>query len=91
MSRHRRAYNQNNSNPYELSRGRVEQLIQCEGYFCLRQAKGIALPSIPGFNLNTNTDALLKRDVDKYRGKARLMRGLRIFVLMTMRTWINGS
>ena len=69
MSRHRRAYDSNNSNPYELSRGRLEQLMQCEGCFWLRQAKGIAPPSIPGFNLNTNTDTLLKRDADKYRGK----------------------
>ena len=32
--------------------------------------KGNSAPSIPGFNLNTNTDTLLKRDADKYRGKA---------------------
>ena len=67
--RHRGAYDPYNSSPYELSRGRIEQLIKCEGCFWLRQAKGINPPSMPGFNLNTNTDTLLKRDADKYRGK----------------------
>lgn len=69
MTRHRKAYNPENTNPYELSRGRIEQLMKCEGCFWLRQVKGINPPGMPGFNLNTNTDTLLKRDADKYRGK----------------------
>ncbi|MDG1004020.1 MAG: hypothetical protein P8N58_04005 [Emcibacteraceae bacterium] len=33
------------------------------------RAKGVHFPGMPGFNLNTNTDTLLKRDFDQYRGK----------------------
>jgi len=67
--RHQKAYNPDNPNPYELARGRIEQLIKCEGCFWLRQAKGINPPSIAGYNLNSNTDTLLKKDADRYRGK----------------------
>ena len=69
MARHRGQYKPENENPYELSRGKVETFIRCPACFWLDRAKGVHFPSMPGFNLNTNTDTLLKRDFDQYRGK----------------------
>tara|TARA_Y100001960_G_scaffold276201_1_gene306216 strand:- start:553 stop:1347 length:795 start_codon:yes stop_codon:yes gene_type:complete len=67
MARHRGKYDPNNSNPYELSRSRIENFVQCPACFYLQQVKGIKYPSIPGFNINEATDVLLKRDFDTHR------------------------
>ena len=45
------------------------EMIKCEACFWLEKVKGIKTPSMPGFNLNTNTDTLLKKDFDAVRGK----------------------
>ena len=69
MTRHRGTFKPNHPAPYELSRSRVENFIQCEACFWLDRAKGVKFPGIPSFLLNTNTDTLLKKDFDQYRGK----------------------
>ena len=69
MSRYRRAYKPNNSNPYELSRGRVENYLQCKACFWLTQVKGVKPPDFPSFTINTTTDILLKRDADATQGE----------------------
>ena len=69
MPRHRGKYNPVNPEPYELSRSKIEAFIKCRACFWLEKAAGIKFPSIPGFLLNTNTDTLLKKDFDQYRGK----------------------
>ena len=68
MARHRGTYKPERTEPYELSRGRLEAFIKCEGCFWLDRVKGVKFPSIPGFLLNTNTDTLLKKDFDQFRG-----------------------
>ena len=70
MGRHRGTFKPEHASPYELSRGKIETLIKCEACFWLDRAKGVKFPSIPGFLLNTNTDTLLKKDLDQYRGIA---------------------
>lgn len=69
MPRHRGTYKPEREEPYELSRGKIENLLKCEACFWLERAKGVKFPSIPGFLLNTNTDTLLKKDFDAYRGR----------------------
>ena len=69
MPRHRGIFNKNNAEPYEISRYRIENFIQCPACFYMQQVEGIKFPSIPGFNINEATDILLKRDFDNYRGK----------------------
>ena len=69
MARHRGTYKPERCEPYELSRGRLESFLKCEACFWLDRVKGIKFPSIPGFLLNTNTDTLLKKDFDQFRGK----------------------
>ncbi len=69
MSRHRGTFKIANPEPYELSRSRIENFIQCPACFYMQQVEGIEFPSFPGFNINEATDILLKKDFDKYRGK----------------------
>ena len=68
-SRHRGAYTPLHPAPFELSRGKIEMMKQCEACFWLEKKAGVKPIGMPGFNLNTNTDTLLKRDLDQYRGK----------------------
>ena len=69
MKRHQGTYKSQNPNPYELSRSAIEKMFGCEACFWLEKVKGIKTPSIPKFLLNTNTDTLLKKDFDAYRGE----------------------
>ena len=68
MARHRGTYKPERCEPYELSRGRLEGFLKCEACFWLDRVRGAKFPSIPGFLLNTNTDTLLKKDFDQFRG-----------------------
>ena len=67
MARHRGQYDPEQTEPYELSRSRVENFVKCPACFYLQQVEGIKFPSIPGFNINEATDILLKRDFDRCR------------------------
>jgi len=69
MPRHRGQFKPDRGEPYEISRGKVESFIKCKGCFWLDRVKGVHFPGMPGFNLNSNTDKLLKRDFDQYRGR----------------------
>lgn len=69
MKRHRGQYKPGHPAPYELSRGKIENLIKCPACFWLERAAGVKYPSIPSFLLNSNTDTLLKKDFDQYRGR----------------------
>ena len=68
MPRHRGQFKPEREEPYEISRGKVESFIKCKACFWLDRVKGVHFPGMPGFNLNSNTDKLLKRDFDQYRG-----------------------
>lgn len=67
MPRHRGIFKPERDEPYELSRSKVEKFIRCSACFWLEKARGVKFPSMPGFNLNINTDVLLKRDFSVYR------------------------
>ena len=69
MARHRGTYKPENPEPYELSRSRLEAFLKCPACFWLDRVRGVKFPSIPAFLLNTNTDVLLKKDFDSYRGR----------------------
>ena len=69
MPRHRGIYKPDNPQPYELSRSAIEKMIGCEACLWLEKTKGVTTPSMPGFNLNTNTDMLLKKDFNAVRGE----------------------
>lgn len=68
--RHRGAYKPELEDiPFELSRSAVEKYVQCPRCFYEHKVNDVKPPSIPAFLLNTNTDTLLKKDFDQYRGK----------------------
>jgi hypothetical protein len=69
VARHQGKYNPDNPAPYELSRSAIEKMIRCEACFWLEKVKRVKTPGMPGFNLNTNTDTLLKKDFDAVRGQ----------------------
>ncbi len=69
MTRHRGKFNIDKVEPYELSRSRIENFIQCPACFFMQQVEGIPFPRIPGYNINEATDVLLKKDFDNFRGK----------------------
>ena len=62
MGRHRGKYDPIQSEPYEISRSRIQNFLNCPACFYLIQVKGIKFPSIPSYNINEATDVLLKRD-----------------------------
>ena len=67
--RHRGTYDPTSQIPYELSRSAIEKFIRCPACFHLERRRGVKIPSFPPFNLNANTDRLLKMDFDRCRGK----------------------
>ena len=69
MTRHRGQFDPTNPQPYELSRSKVEAFIRCPACFWLDRVAGVKFPTFPPFNLNSNTDKLLKRDFDSFRGQ----------------------
>jgi len=69
MARHRGVFKSDNPSPFELSRGAIEKMVRCPACFWLEKVKGVKTPRMPGFNLNTNTDTLLKKDFDAFRGE----------------------
>ena len=70
VKRHRGVYKPELADsPFELSRSAIEKFIKCPKCFYNEKLHGVKPPSMPGFLLNTNTDTLLKKDFDQYRGR----------------------
>ena len=55
--------------PWEISRSKVEDFMKCRTCFWREKIGGVKRVGMPGFLINTNTDRLLKKEFDKYRGK----------------------
>ena len=64
MARHRGTYKPENPVPYELGRSRIQNFMDCPACFYLDRVKGIPVPSMYGWPLNSATDVLLKKDFD---------------------------
>lgn len=95
--RHQGAYNAAHPAAWELSRFWVDKLIKCEACFWLQKVANVKEQSIPSFNINSNTDILLKRDHDQYRGvgPSPIMRAsgldhLRPFSHPDLEKWVDG-
>jgi CRISPR/Cas system-associated exonuclease Cas4 (RecB family) len=63
------AYRPGQTEPYKLSRSRIENFIRCPRCFWLAQRLKIDQPSTPPFLINSAVDALLKSEFDVYREK----------------------
>ena len=61
-------YNKDNTDPYKLSRTRIENFCRCKKCFYLEEKLGISRPASFPFNLNNAVDELLKEEFDSFRG-----------------------
>lgn len=62
-------YDPKSTEPYRLSRSRIDNFLKCPRSFYLQERLGIKPPSIPGFSLNNAVDELMKREFDIHRAK----------------------
>lgn len=60
-------YQPGQSEPYKLSRSKIELFMQCPRCFWLDARRGIKRPSGPPFNINKTIDELFKKEFDKHR------------------------
>ena len=65
--RTRNLFNPQSSEPYRLSRSRLENFLNCPRCFYLDRRLGIEPPGMPAFTLNSAVDELLKKEFDIYR------------------------
>lgn len=69
MGRLRNLFDPRSSEPYKLSRSRLENFLKCHRCFYLDRRLGIDVPPIPAFTLNSAVDQLLKKEFDQYRAR----------------------
>lgn len=62
-------YDKKSTEPFKLSRSKIDLFIDCPRCFYLDRKLGISKPSGPGFSLNSAVDALLKKEFDIHRAK----------------------
>jgi len=60
-------YDPNSTEPFKLSRSKIENFVQCPRCFYLDRRLGVGRPSMPGFTLNSAVDTLLKKEFDEHR------------------------
>ena len=68
-TRKRNIFDPVNSEPFALSRSKIELFFQCKRCFYLDRRLGVAPPRGFPFNLNDAVDVLLKKEFDIYREK----------------------
>lgn len=62
-------YNPESTEPYRISRSKIDLFRECPRCFYLDRVLDVKRPSMPGFSLNSAVDALLKNEFDTYRAK----------------------
>ncbi|MBU1110291.1 PD-(D/E)XK nuclease family protein [Patescibacteria group bacterium] len=65
--RKRNLYTPNSSEPYRISRSKIDLFSQCPRCFYLDRRLGIKRPDFPAFTLNAAVDTLLKNEFDLLR------------------------
>lgn len=75
MPRSRNIYdptlNADPDHPYKLSRSKIELFLKSPHLFYLDRRRGISLPGMPAFTLNSAVDQLLKNEFDQYRNQQK--------------------
>ena len=69
--RTRNIYDPNSSEPFRLSRSKIDLFLNCPKCFYLDRRLGVGQPPGYPFNLNSAVDKLLKKEFDIYRAKAQ--------------------
>ncbi|MGD0284035.1 MAG: PD-(D/E)XK nuclease family protein [Candidatus Saccharimonadales bacterium] len=62
-------YQPGQTEPYKLSRSKIEDFMNCPRCFWLDQRLKISRPSTPPFQINKAVDELFKKEFDEYRRK----------------------
>lgn len=65
--RQRNLYDPSSTEPFKLSRSKLENFTRCRRCFYLDRRLGIAQPQGPPFLLNSAVDELLKKEFDRHR------------------------
>src|SRR3990172_6046990 len=68
-NRKRNLYNPNSTEPFRLSRGKIDLFIKCPRCFYLDRRLGIGQPPGYPFSLNSAVDKLLKKEFDIHRAQ----------------------
>src|SRR3972149_9654437 len=68
-NRTRNLYSPDSSEPFRLSRGKIDNFIKCPRCFYLDRRLGIAQPPGYPFSLNSAVDKLLKKEFDIHRAR----------------------
>jgi hypothetical protein len=69
LKKNRILFDASSSEPFRLSRTKVDLFCQCPRCFYLDRKLGVSQPSGAPFTLNIAVDALLKKEFDAYREK----------------------
>src|SRR5579863_3954306 len=64
-------YQPGQTEPFKLSRSKIELFMQCQRCFWLDVRLKIVRPSSPPFNINKAIDELFKKEFDSYRLKGK--------------------
>lgn len=67
--RTRNIFNPQSTEPFKLSRSKIEQFLNCPRCFYLDRRLGVGQPPGFPFNLNSAVDTLLKKEFDIHRAK----------------------
>jgi hypothetical protein len=63
-------YNPKSTEPFKISRSKIDLFIECPRCFYLDRRLGISRPGMPAFSLNNAVDNLLKTEFDYHRAKS---------------------
>jgi hypothetical protein len=64
-------YKPRQTEPFKVSRSKIELFMQCPRCFWLDTRQKITRPSSPPFNINKAIDELYKKEFDKYRAEGK--------------------
>lgn len=70
MTYTRKLYQPGLTEPFKISRSKIDLFIECPKCFYLDRRLGVSRPSMPAFSLNNAVDALLKKEFDIHRAKS---------------------
>ena len=63
----RAPYKQYQTEPFQISRAKIEEFVRCPRCFVLEAKHGLKKPSSPPFTINTAVDTQLKKEFDIHR------------------------
>lgn len=69
ITRTRNIYNPGSTEPFKLSRSKIEDFLRCPRCFYLDRRLGVGKPPSFPFNLNSAVDHLLKKEFDIHRAR----------------------